>query len=236
MYELSKLDNHFLPQFKIPYNVIPFVDLMCKLSLPNKLIDTIANQSTIYAKGRTRLPIEIPVNEKKSDWEMKKNLSYLLPSKFKPITGQDILYFLACYYYMGYCRLPARSDYWRRKTPTSCLPSHWMDGIISRDKFEYLWRNISLLEDNGVGDTDSIDNNVSDEDDDEFVDDNDYAVNNNDISDNDDSDSDEEEGEEDDNNNNNINNDGSIDYDTVVDEEEDDDDESWLKKASFMID
>ena len=106
-----------------------------------------------------------------------------------------------------------------------------MDGIISRDKFEYLWRNISLSEDNGDGNTDSIDNNVSDEDDGEFVDDNDYAVNNNDSSDNDDSDSDEEEGEEDDNND-----DGSIDYDTVVDEEEDDDDESRYKKASFMID
>ena len=172
------------------------------------------------------------VNKKKPEGEMKKNSSYLLPSKFKPIiTGQDILYFLACYYYMGYCRLPARSDYWRRKTPTSCLPLHWMDGIISRDKFEYLWRNISLSEDNGDGNTDSIDNNVSDEDDGEFVDDNDYAVNNNDSSDNDDSDSDEEEGEEDDNND-----DGSIDYDTVVDEEEDDDDESRYKKASFMID
>ena len=71
MYELIKLDDHFLPQFKIPYDVIPSVDLMCKLSLPNKLIDTIVNQSTIYAKGRTRLQIEIPVNEKKSDGEMK---------------------------------------------------------------------------------------------------------------------------------------------------------------------
>ena len=49
-YELIKLDNHFLPQFKIPYDVIPSVDLVCKLSLPNKLINTIANQSTKCAK------------------------------------------------------------------------------------------------------------------------------------------------------------------------------------------
>ena len=27
---------------------------------------------------------------------------------------------------------------YKRKTPTSCLPLHWMDGIISHDKFEYM--------------------------------------------------------------------------------------------------
>ena len=227
LYEPIKLDNHFVPKFALPYGTIPLVNLMSMLSLPNKLIDTIAQRSTMYARSRSHLPIMIPVNENKPQGELKKNPSYLSTSKFKPITRQDILYFLACYYYMGYCRLPARRDYWRRQVPNSCVPSHWMDGTISRDKFEYLWRNISLSNDGD--DDDDIDINVSDEADGEFVDDHDYAAHNNDSSDDDDS-SDEEEEEEDDDDNA----DGSIDYDTVVDD--DDDDESWYKKASFMID
>jgi hypothetical protein len=35
-YEPIKLNNHFLPQFKLPYDSIPLVDLMCKLSLPSQ--------------------------------------------------------------------------------------------------------------------------------------------------------------------------------------------------------
>jgi hypothetical protein len=136
---------------------------------------------------------------------------------------------------MGYCKLPARHDYWKKKQQNSCLPSHWMDGTISRDKFEYLWRNISLSNDGD--DDEDIDNSISDEADGEFVDDHDYAAHNNDSSDDDDSsdEEEEEEEEEDDDNNNNNNADGSFDYDTVVDDD-DDDDESWYKKASFMID
>ena len=105
-----------------------------------------------------------------------------------------------------------------------------MDGIISRDKFEYLWRNISLSE-GGDGDSDSIDDKVSDEADGEFVDDNDYVVNNN--YHNDDDGDDEQEEEED--MKDNDDDDGSIDYDTVVDDEQDDE-EAWYNKAVFMLD
>ena len=45
---------------------------------------------------------------------------------------------------MGYCRLPARQDYWVQRQPNSCLAAHWMGGQFSCDKFEYVWRNISL--------------------------------------------------------------------------------------------
>ena len=123
LYEPIKLDDHFLPKFALPYGVTPFVHLMCMLSLPNKLIDTIAQRSTMYARSRTLLPIMIPVDENKPNGELKKNPSYLSTSKFNPITRQDILYFLACYYYMGYCKLPARHDYWKKKQQNSCLPS-----------------------------------------------------------------------------------------------------------------
>ena len=110
-----------------------------------------------------------------------------------------------------------------------------MDGIISRDKFEYLWRNISLSE-GGDGDSDSIDDKVSDETDGEFVDDNDYVVNNNYHNDDDgDDEQEEEEDMKDNNNNKNDDDDGSIDYDTVVDDEQDDE-EAWYNKAVFMLD
>ena len=46
LYEPIKLDNHFVPQFTLPYGTVPSVHLMCMLSLPNKQIDTIAKRST----------------------------------------------------------------------------------------------------------------------------------------------------------------------------------------------
>ena len=82
---------------ELPHDTAMSVDLMSNLSLPNKLIDDIANRSTKYARG---------------------------PTKVKLITRQDMIYFLACYYYMGYCRLLARSDYWKQQLPNSCLLSH----------------------------------------------------------------------------------------------------------------
>ena len=68
LYEPIKLDDHFLPKFTLPYGSIPSVHLMCMLSLPDELIDTIAKRSTAYAKKRTHLPIMIPVDaqEKKT--------------------------------------------------------------------------------------------------------------------------------------------------------------------------
>ena len=50
LYEPIKLNNHFVPQFTLPYGSVPSVHLMCMLSLPNKEIDTIAQRSTKYAK------------------------------------------------------------------------------------------------------------------------------------------------------------------------------------------
>ena len=62
---------------------------------------------------------------------------------------------------MGYCRLPARQDHWVQRQPNSFLPAHWMDGQFSCDKFEYVWRNISLdslLIDKEVDNTVDVDN------------------------------------------------------------------------------
>ena len=59
---------------------------------------------------------------------------------------------------MGCCCLPAKQDYWVQRQHNSCLPYHWIDGLFSRDKFEYVWQNMlmdsSLLDeefDNTIG-------------------------------------------------------------------------------------
>ena len=70
---------------------------------------------------------------------------WMHPKKYRDTSQQDILFFFACYYYMGYCRLPVRQDYRVQRKPNSCLPAHWVDGQFSCcDKFDYVWRNISL--------------------------------------------------------------------------------------------
>ena len=60
---------------------------MSNLSLPDQLIDDIANQSTKHAQGWTRLPIKILVDDKYlDDGNKKKNPSHLSQKKFKVIT------------------------------------------------------------------------------------------------------------------------------------------------------
>ena len=66
------------------------------------------------------------------------------PNKYQDISQQDIFFFFVYCYYMGYCQLLARNDYWVQHQPNSCLPAHWKDGQFSCDKFDYAWHSISL--------------------------------------------------------------------------------------------
>ena len=119
------LTDQFLPKFKLPYGVVPSVDAICLLSLPDLLIDGIVEWSNVYAMAQTNVSPTIVEEDK-----IKKNPCYMHPSKFRTLTRQDILYFFASYYYFGYCRLPAKQDYWAQHQRNSCLPSHWMDGVF----------------------------------------------------------------------------------------------------------
>ena len=82
------------------------------------MLDDIVDRSNLYAMARTELP---PVVPDKKNGGTKKNVNYLPPNKLKAITRKDILFFLATYYYMGYCRLPAKTDYWVRQKSHSFL-------------------------------------------------------------------------------------------------------------------
>ena len=86
------------------------VDAICNLSLANISLDNVVDWLNLYTIARTELSPTIVVEDK-----IKKNLCYMYPSKFRIITRQDILYFFASYYYMGYYRLPAKQDYWAQR-------------------------------------------------------------------------------------------------------------------------
>ena len=158
---------------------------------------------------------------------------------------------------MGYCKLPARRDYWVQRQPNSCPLAHWMDSLFSCYKFDYVWRNISLdslLTDEEVDKTIDADNNSHFEPEtevEEFVvntveededNNNDDAVNdnnNNNDDDDDESKKNEEQNnyyddkepaaeEEDDNEMSNNNNDDKVDDETI--NKHDDDNQVEQKK------
>ena len=87
--------------------MLPSVDAICLLSLPNSLVYGIVEQSNVYTIARTNVSPMIVEEDK-----IKKNPCYMHPKNYQTLTRQDILYFFACYYYMGYCRLPAKRDYY----------------------------------------------------------------------------------------------------------------------------
>ena len=120
------LKDQFRPKFRFPTGVTPSIAAMCKLSLPDSIIDDIVIRSNTYALACTTLEEKILV-----DGVMKRNSRWMHQNKYRDITQQDILYFFACYYYMGYCRLPARQDYWVQRQPNSYLPACWRNGHFS---------------------------------------------------------------------------------------------------------
>ncbi|CAJ1938795.1 unnamed protein product [Cylindrotheca closterium] len=114
--------------------------LMTELFLPNNLLQDIIGHTNSYA--RARLP----------------------PSKVKDVTLEELLRFLAIYYYMGLVVLPSKSDYWRRHK-LNIWPTHPVTHGISSKRFQYIWRNIHLTVPENAQETD--DDAGSGDDDDE---------------------------------------------------------------------
>ena len=132
-YTLFVLKDEIQPKFQLPPGVTPSVAAMCNLALPDSIVDGIVIRSNTYAMARTKLDETILVNG-----DMERNPRGMHPNKYRNINQQDIFFFFPCYYCMGYCRLPARQDYWVQRQLHSCLPAHWMDGQFSHDKFDYV--------------------------------------------------------------------------------------------------
>ena len=131
-----------------------------------------------------------------------------------------------------------------------------MDGVFSRDKFEYVWRNISmdssLLDeefDNTVGDggdgefevegieVETVEEEEDDSDDDNSSDDNEEVIQQTEVNNDDDNEVVAETVEEE-TDDNNSNDDDGVDYKTITeeDDEEEAEREKWYYKAKFMLD
>ena len=109
--------------------------------LPDDLIDEIVHRTNRYSKWR--MGVDKTITDPKTK-EKVKNPQYLRKDLHRKVTREDILLFFATYFYMGYCQLPAKSNYWSG-AGGGVEPSHWMKNRgFSRDRFHFVWRNISL--------------------------------------------------------------------------------------------
>jgi len=70
----------------------------------------------------------------------------LSPRECYKIVPRDILHFFVMIYYMGYCKLPAKKDYWCNGDDIrGDHPVCTAFGMTCK-KFSFLWRNVYLME------------------------------------------------------------------------------------------
>ena len=109
--------------------------------LPDDLINEIVHCTNGYSNWRMGVDKTITDPATK---EKVKNPQYLRKDLHRKVTREDILLFFATYFYMGYCQLPAKSDYWT-SAGSGVKPSHWMKNRgFSCNWFHFVWRNILL--------------------------------------------------------------------------------------------
>lgn len=115
----------FEPVFRLPNGVQPTPQALSELWLPDRLIKKIVTASNAYARK-------------------------LLPrNQVVAVTEEEILRFLAVYYYMGVVRLPSKEDYFRQEP--DFWPVHAAIANLSYKRFKYIWRTIHLTQtDEGV--------------------------------------------------------------------------------------
>ena len=87
-----------------------------------------------------------------------------------PIRESEILHFFAIVYYLGMVPMPSKYDLW---ATDDVLPSHSIatENGMTRDRFKYLWRNISFHEVGEGGDADGAGGDSSSDDTEEEADD-----------------------------------------------------------------
>jgi Transposase IS4 len=131
------------PLFALPEGIELSVQNLCETFLPDWVVSRIAKSTNAYAASRNRLG--------------------------EPVTEEEILKFLASFYYMGLVRLPARRDYW--KTPDATWPGHPITEDFNRDRFDYIWRNLHLCAEEVQEADEEIEEDEEDEGGDRHIDD-----------------------------------------------------------------
>lgn len=139
--------THHDPIFKLPERVEANASSASEILLPDSLIKKIIQYTNQYAKSR------------------------LTADMYEEVSEVEMLHFFAVYYYMGIVRLPARRDYWRG--PSQIWPSHFIPSIISRTRFNYIWRNLHLSplneDTHADSDEDSVDEDEEEDDEDKEI-------------------------------------------------------------------
>ena len=110
------------------------------LILPHYLKTTI-----LYSTSKSGLKRSIPVYSLLL--YKKKNPSYLPPKEFREITQQDVLYFLAYYYYITWATVDYQLEAITRNDNYKTAVYHWIGWtvyIILCDKFDYIYDVIFL--------------------------------------------------------------------------------------------
>jgi hypothetical protein len=196
------------PKFSLPHGVNPLIDTISHLALPDSLIEKIVKYSNVDA--RSQLPDD----------------------KYKQIKKGEFLIFFAIYYYMGYCKMPARQDYWKETDPDSIVPQHWIRGKMGRNRFDYIWRNIHL---GPSGIHDAVDEEVLDVDDGQFQTD---SVNRgeDDSYDKEDEEEDEEDDDDDDDDEEEEEKEDGMNIETDDEYNTGDNIDLWYSKAKLILD
>eukprot|EP00977_Amphora_coffeiformis_P020704 scaffold8426_cov99-Amphora_coffeaeformis.AAC.1 len=146
LWDVSKPENHHVAEFRLnsgigrgelPLEPTPLT--LTELFFPDSVLDTMVDKTNLYAASR------------------------LPPSLREEVTRAEILRFFAIYYYMGLVRLPSRKDYWRGSID-GFWPLQQPCLTLSRDRFDYIWRNFHLVGGTIIPDDDVDSDDESEED------------------------------------------------------------------------
>ena len=107
--------------FFLPPGVHPTPSSLSGLFLPDTLLRVIRHSTNNYSKRQ------------------------LSPLYYSPVTIDEILRFFAVYFYMGLVNLPSKRYYWR--SSSGIWPCHSVPQVLTRGRFEYLWRNLHISDD-----------------------------------------------------------------------------------------
>jgi len=115
-----------------------------RLYFPDELIEEIAKHSNAYGNKK-------------------------LGNLHKQIREDDILYFIAIYFFMGIVQLPSKTDYWR--TPDEFWQPQTVCQKMSRNRFNYVFRyiHLSAADDETVEEDVAIEEEEQDDDDNEKI-------------------------------------------------------------------
>jgi len=79
------------------------------------------------------------------------------------VTPSHIAFFIAMYYYSGIVRVPSKDDYWRQQN--DFWPVHPVAQNLTRDMYQYIWRNFHAERRNHVPPEEEVDEAINEEED-----------------------------------------------------------------------